>query len=117
TTEAGLVHIPFYEGDWAQRLEYLLELPKGKTLARFALTDLTKAKAVLKDHTCIMGGVPHTLLQVASPSEVEEYCKKLIQTCGKNGGFILSTSTGITNEAKPENVKAMIDSVHKYGRY
>jgi uroporphyrinogen decarboxylase len=64
-----------------------------------------------------MGGVPHTLLQVASPSEVEEYCKKLIKTCGKGGGFIFTTSTGITNEAKLENVKAMIDTVKKYGVY
>ncbi len=117
TTGAGLVHVPFYEGDWAQRLEYLLELPRGKTIARFALTDLKKAKDVLKGHTCIMGGVPHSLLQVGSPSEVEGYCKNLIQTCGKGGGFILTTSTGITNEARPENVKAMIDSVRKYGRY
>lgn len=117
TTEKGLVHLPFYEGDWSQRLNYLLELPKGKTIARFALTDLAKAKAVLGGHTCIMGGVPHSLLQVASPSEVEEFCKKLIKTCGKDGGFILSTSTGITNEAKPENVKAMVDSVKKYGVY
>jgi uroporphyrinogen-III decarboxylase len=116
-TESGLVHIPFYEGDWSQRLEYLLELPKGKTIARFALTDLAKAKAVLRDHTCIMGGVPHTLLQIASPSEVEDYCQNLIKVCGKGGGFILTSSTAVTHEAKPENVKAMIDAVHKYGRY
>jgi uroporphyrinogen decarboxylase len=64
-----------------------------------------------------MGGVPHSLLQVASPSEVEDYCRKLIKSCGKGGGFILCTSTGITNEAKPENVKAMVDSVKKYGMY
>jgi uroporphyrinogen-III decarboxylase len=117
TTGAGLLHIPFYEGDWAQRLEYLKYLPKGKTIARFALTDLAKAKAALKDHTCIMGGVPHTMLQVSSPSEIEDYCKNLIKVCGKGGGFIMCTSTGITNEAKPENVKAMIDTVKKYGRY
>jgi len=24
---------------------------------------------------------------------VEEYCKKLLQTCAKDGGFILTTST------------------------
>jgi hypothetical protein len=117
TTDAGLVHIPFYEGDWAQRLNYLQDLPKGKTIARFALTDLARAKSALKDHTCIMGGVPHTMLQVSSPSEVEDYCKNLIKVCGKGGGFIMTTSTGITNEAKAENVKAMIDTVKKYGRY
>ncbi len=117
TTEKGLVHVPFYEGDWAQRLSYLLELPRGKTIARFALTDMAKAKEVLRGHTCIMGGMPHSLLQVASPPEIEEYVKNLIKVCGKGGGFILTTSTGITNEAKPENVKAMIDTVKKYGRY
>jgi uroporphyrinogen-III decarboxylase len=117
TTDMGLVHVPFYEGNWEQRLEYLLELPKGKTIARFALTDLKRAKEVLGGHTCIMGGVPHSLLQTASPSEVEEYVKKLIETVGKGGGFILTASTGLTNEAKPENVKAMIDAARKYGIY
>ena len=116
-TDAGMVHVPFYEGNWETRLEYLLELPKGKTIARFALTDMAKAKAVLKGHTCIMGGVPHGLLQVGSPSEVEEFVKNLIQTCGKDGGFVLSTSTGITHEARPENVRAMLDAARKYGRY
>jgi hypothetical protein len=115
--EKGLVHVPFYEGDWAQRLEYLKELPKAKTIARFALTDMARAKAVLAGHSCIMGGVPHTLMQIASPSEVEDYVKNLIKTCGKNGGLIISTSTGLTQEAKPENVRAMIEAARKYGRY
>ncbi len=116
-TDMGLIHIPLYEGDWTSRLEHLLELPKGKTVARFALTDLVKAKEVLGGHTCIMGGVPHSLLQTASPQEVERHCKNLIETVGKGGGFILSTNTGITNDAKPENVRAMIDSAKKYGVY
>ncbi len=117
TTDMGLVHIPFYEGDWAQRLEYLLELPRKKTIARFALTDLAKAKAVLDGHTCIMGGIPHTLMQTGTPQQIEEYCKNLFKVAGKGGGFVLTTSTGITHEAKPENVKAMIDSAKKYGQY
>jgi uroporphyrinogen-III decarboxylase len=116
-TEMGLVHVPLYEADWTSRLEYLRELPKGKTIARFALTDLVKAKEALGGRTCIMGGVPHSMLQAASPQEVEEHCKKLIETVGKDGGFILSTNTGITNDAKPENVKAMIDAAKKYGVY
>ena len=116
-TDMGLVFVPFYEGNWEQRLEYLLELPRGKTVARFALTDLVRAKEVLGGHTCIMGGVPHTLMQTGSPQEVEEYCKNLIEVVGKGGGFIMTTSTGLTHEAKTENVKAMIESAKKYGRY
>jgi uroporphyrinogen-III decarboxylase len=116
-TSMGLVHIPFYEGDWAQRLDYLKDLPKSRTIARFALTDMKKARQALEGHTCIMGGPPHTMMQISSPSEVEDYVKKLIKNCGKNGGLIISTSTGLTHEAKPENVKAMIEAVKKYGRY
>ncbi|MBN2239786.1 MAG: hypothetical protein JW712_08425 [Dehalococcoidales bacterium] len=116
-TDAGLCFIPFYEGNWEQRLEYMLELPAGKTIARFAFTDMKKAKDVLKGHTCIMGGVPHSLLQTGTPNDVDKFCKELIETAGKDGGFVLSPSTGVTNEAKPENVKAMVESVKKYGRY
>jgi uroporphyrinogen-III decarboxylase len=71
------------------------------------------AKAVLGDQCCIMGNVPSALLPVASPSEVEEYCKNLIKVCGKGGGFTL-TNGSLIDEARPENVKAMVDSVKKY---
>jgi uroporphyrinogen-III decarboxylase len=117
TTGAGLVHVPFYEGNWEQRLQYLRELPKAKTIARFALTDMVKAKEALKGHTCVMGGIPHGLLQVGSPSEVEDLVKNLIKTCGKDGGLIITTSTAVTHEARPENVKAMVAAVKKYGKY
>jgi uroporphyrinogen-III decarboxylase len=76
-----------------------------------------RAKEILGDRACLAGNVPISLLCAGSPSEVEDYCKKLIQVCGKNGGFILTTSTTGYGETKPQNVKAMIDSVEKYGRY
>ena len=76
-----------------------------------------RAKEILGDHACLAGNVPAAMMCAGSPSDVEEYCKKLIQVCGKNGGFILAPSTGGYGEMKLENVKAMIDSVEKYGRY
>jgi uroporphyrinogen-III decarboxylase len=78
---------------------------------------MKKAKEALAGHSCIMGGVPHTMMQIASPGEIEDFVKDLIKTCGKNGGLIISTSTGLTHEAKPENVRAMIEATKKYGRY
>ncbi|MFC2070885.1 uroporphyrinogen decarboxylase family protein, partial [Chloroflexota bacterium] len=96
------------------RLEYLLELPKGKVVCHFEHMDMARAKEVLGDHLCIMGNVPSSLLQVGSPQDVEEYCKNLIKVCGKGGGFILTHGSSI-DEAKPENVKVMVDSVKKYG--
>jgi hypothetical protein len=111
--ELGYVPMPFCEGAYGDRLEYFLELPKGKVVAHFDLTDMFRAKEILKDHVCIMGNVPSSLLQVGSPQDVDEYCKKLIKVCGKGGGFILTNGSSI-DEAKSENIRAMVESVKKY---
>ena len=107
----------FFEGRRDKQLEYFLDYPKGSMLIRFAETDIFRAKKVLGNRACIMGNVPIALLQVGSTTDVEEYCKKLIKNVGKDGGFILRCSTDFTQEAKPQNVKAMIAAVEKYGRY
>jgi hypothetical protein len=107
----------FFEGRRDKQLEYFLEFPKGSMFIRFAETDIFRAKEILGDRACIMGNVPIMMLQMGSAQEVEEYTKKLITVCGKNGGFILRCSTDYTQEAKVENVKAMIDTVKKYGVY
>jgi len=113
--DAGWTPCPFFEGTWDHRLEYLLELPKGKILCHFAKTDPEKAKAVLGGHLCFMIDVPGFLLQTGSIQEVEDYCKNLIKVCGKEGGYIMTATC--MDEANPENVKAMIDITHSYGRY
>jgi uroporphyrinogen-III decarboxylase len=62
-----------------------------------------------------MGNVPSSLLQFGSVSEVEDYCKKLIDVCGKGGGYVMTHMP--IDEAKPENIRAMIDATRKYGKY
>ncbi len=58
--------------------------------------------------------MPSSILQVGTPGDVDEYCKKLIKDCRKGGGFILTNGSSFDG-AKPENVRAMVDSVKKYG--
>ena len=111
--DLGYVAAPFWEGVWDNRLEYLLEFPKAKVIFFCEKTDIFKAKEVLGGHMCIQGGVPPTLLEVGTPQEVEEHCKKLIKVVGKGGGFILGAGSAI-DYAKPANIKAMVDSVKKY---
>ncbi len=106
----------FFEGNFTAKLEYLLDFPKGKMLARLDTTDIQRAKEILKGHMCIQGNVPSSLLQTGSVQDVKDYCKKLIDTVGKDGGFILSPRSS-TDEVKPENLKAMIDYTHEYGVY
>ena len=49
--------------------------------------------------------------------EVSDYCKKLIEIVGKDGGFILGAGCEVAPNARPENVKAMIDAVKRFGYY
>jgi uroporphyrinogen-III decarboxylase len=112
--EMGYIVRLGWQGKLDSRLEYFLDLPRGKVICWFEGTDMARAKAILGDHICISGNVPLALLYAGSPSEVEDYCKNLIKTCGKGGGFILA-SAGSLDDAKPANVKAMVDSVKKYG--
>ena len=61
--ENGITPIVFYEGCWDQRLEYLAELPKGKTVGWFQSSDIFKVKEVVGDTMCIVGGMPNSLLK------------------------------------------------------
>ncbi len=107
----------FFEGKRDKQLHYFTDFPKGSLCIRFAETDIFRAKEIFAGKACLMGNVPISLLQLGSTQDVEEYCKKLIQVVGKDGGFILRCSTDYMQEAKVENVKAMVDSAKKYGRY
>jgi uroporphyrinogen-III decarboxylase len=114
--EKGVTPCIFFEGNFTSRLEYLLEFPKGKMLARLDTTDIFRAKEVLRDHICIEGNVPSSLLQVGSVQDVKDHCKQLIDVVGKGGGFILAPRSS-TDEVKPENMKAMIEFTQEYGKY
>jgi uroporphyrinogen-III decarboxylase len=114
--ERGATPCIFFEGNFTSRLEYLLEFPKGKILARLDTTDIFRAKEVLRGHTCIQGNIPSSLLQTGTVQDVKDYCKKLIDVVGKGGGFIISPRSS-TDEVKPENLKAMIDFTKEYGVY
>jgi uroporphyrinogen-III decarboxylase len=114
--EGGCTPCIFFEGDSTSRLEHLLQFPKGKVLVRLDSSDIFKAKEILKNHLCIEGNVPCSLLQYGSLQEVKDYCKKIIDIVGKDGGFILGPRSS-TDEVKPENLKTMIDFTKEYGRY
>jgi len=114
--DAGLIPYAYTEGSYTSRLEIISDVPKGKVLYHFERVDLAKAKEILGEVACISGNVPASLLNLGSPQEVRDYCKRLIDVVGKGGGLIVDASAGI-NEAKPENVRAMADFTKEYGVY
>jgi hypothetical protein len=108
----GCVPFPWAEGGYNSRLEVIKDMPKGTVLWGFDSTDMKRAKQVLGGISCIGGNVPMSLLQIASPKDITDYCQDLDKTCGKDGGFILMNGATI-DEVKPENLHAMINSVKK----
>jgi hypothetical protein len=114
--DAGLTPMPFYEGRYDHRLEYLRELPKGKVISWFDRTDLFRAKDIIGDVTCIAGGMPASLLHTSTVEQVRSATKQAIEVIGKGGGYIMTSSTSF-NDAKPELVKAWIDATKEFGVY
>lgn len=116
--DAGMTPMPFLEGDYTPRLEYLAELPKGKVLGHFDVIDKKKAKAIIGDTMCFWGNVPAELLVTGTPQQVKDYVKELIDIFGDNGGLMVDGAVdGVPPESKPENVEAMTEAVFEYGVY
>lgn len=114
--EGGCIPFLAAEGGYNTRLEDIRALPKGKTLWMFDQTDMTKAKEIVGDTLCLFGNVPSAMLKIGTPEEVKEYCKKLIDTAGKGGGFIMGNGA-FFDHAKPENIQAMVEFTKEYGVY
>ena len=112
----GLNPFPLWEGDCTSRLEVIKDIPPGKACYAFEATDMVKAKEVLGGKVCIRGNLPLSVLATGTPEDVRQYCRKLIDTVGKDGGYIMDSSTGL-DDAKPENVKAMFEFTKEYGVY
>lgn len=114
----GINPIFHMDGNWDLNLEILRHLPAGNCVVQLdGRTDIFLAKEVIGDRMCIMGDVPADMLCLGSESEVDEYCHRLIEEVGKDGGYIMGAGCEIPPNARPENVRVMIESVDRYGRY
>jgi hypothetical protein len=114
--EGGCIPFPAAEGGYSSRLEHVKDLPRGKTVWMIDQTDMGRAKKTLGQNACLFGNVPSDLLNVGTPQEVKEYVKKLIKVAGKGGGLIVGNGS-FFDEARPENVKAVVDVAKEYGAY
>lgn len=114
--EGGCIPFLAAEGGYNTRLEDIRDLPKGKTLWMFDQTDMAKAKEIVGDTLCLFGNVPSAMLKIGTPEDVKDYCKKLIDTAGQGGGFVMGNGA-FFDHAKPENIQAMVDFTKEYGVY
>ena len=114
--EEGLVPMPFAEGRFTRRLRQIADTPKSAVIWYFDQTDMAQAKKILGDICCIAGNVPTSVVMTATPQEVKEHCRRLIETCAPGGGYILTGGAQIDKCNFP-NLKAMMEAAYEYGVY
>jgi len=110
--EEGGTPVLHYDANWDREIERLKDLPARRcVLALDGKTDIFRAKKILAGHMCLLGDVPPALLTLGGVAEVRAYCDRLLAEVGPDG-FIMAMGCAIPPDAKFENVKAMVDSVH-----
>jgi uroporphyrinogen-III decarboxylase len=113
----GCVPMMIIDGSYNEvRLEMISELPRTSVVWTMEKTDMFKAKKILGNSACITGNVTATQFYTYSPQDIKEYCRKLIEVCGKGGGYILSLGSG-PDKCDPAGLRAVIEAAQEYGVY
>lgn len=108
--EEGGVAAIHIDSNWERDLDYFKHFPKGKAVFETdSATPILKVKEVIGDTMCIKGDVPAGLLTLGSEEDVYNYSKKILKDIGN--GLILATGCSVPQNAKVENVKAMVAAV------
>jgi len=114
----GLIVIKHSDGDIRPYLDFWLEsgidcldpIDPGGGL------DMGEMKKLYGDRICLKGNIDCTgHLCDGTPEQVDEEVRICIEKGGP-GGLIVSSSNTIHRGVKPENFRAMLDAVRRYGR-
>ncbi len=108
----------FYaEGDWKHHLESFRDLPDKSIVYHVDQADIFDVHDRLGDKFCLSGGVPNFLLGHRPAEDVRQFCKKVIQRVGADGGYIMDASAIMQNDTTTENLRAMTESTREFGVY
>lgn len=79
--------------------------------------DINQIKVRYGDRVCLVGNIFMNDLVNKQPQDIEAQVRNRIENIGRGGGYIISSSNSLTDDMKPENVRAMIAAIDKYGWY
>ncbi len=116
--QEGVVPSMFVEGGYNQRLDILAEsgLPAGKTMWMFDQTNMADAKKKIGSWAAIGGNVPASMFKTGTPQQMEDYVKKLIDTCAPGGGFYIAPGV-VLDDSTPEALHNFLKYAKEYGKY
>jgi len=80
--------------------------------------DLDKALKVINKDIVLIGNIDQvSFLVKATPKEIKEKVKQVLEKAKKRGNFILSTTDWIFDNTPYENIKALAEAGLEYGKY
>ena len=92
-------------------MEPLEELPGGDV-------DIAEIKRRYGKKLCLKGNLnTFEFMLRASPEQVEEKAKRLIDDCAADGGFVLSTGDQCGRDTPDANLYKLVEVAREYGRY
>ncbi len=111
----GITSVLHWDQDWTRDLGRLLELPAKKfALNPDGMTDIRKAKEILRDHAAIIGDVPSSLFAAGTPEDIRDYVRDLVRDVGPDG-LILCPGCDAPINTKPENMEAFVSASREFG--
>ncbi|MCP5143449.1 MAG: uroporphyrinogen decarboxylase [Gammaproteobacteria bacterium] len=78
-------------------------------------TDIGAARARIGNRVCLQGNMDPAILR-ASPTAVEREAAAILSSFGQGSGHIFNLGHGVTPDIEPDNVKALVDAVHRCSR-
>jgi len=83
-----------------------------------SMSDLTALKKRFGSNIVFCGGIDsQKILPLGSPAEVRQEVRRVMQTLGPGGGYMVGAVHTVMNDVPPENVLAMVDAVEEFGHY
>ena len=114
--DMGVTPFIYTEGPYDTRLDHLMDVPKGKVLYHFEKVNMKEAKWKLGGIACISGNLSISNLEFGKKETVVRETIELLETCMPGGGYIFDFDGSVEN-ANPENLDAMFETLDKYGKY
>jgi hypothetical protein len=112
--DLGYVPVPFFEAPFGERLRYILELPKGKTIVSIDARDVSVAKRLLAGHSCLLLRTPNSA-KVWSLNQLQSFLKDMIDTWGKQPGLMIVIM--VPDRAPAAEMQDVLKWFREYGRY
>ncbi len=110
--------ILYAEGDWdATLLDHVLQLPEQSIIYHVDKGNVFEVHKKIGHKFCISGGFPNELLAFGSKDEIRDYCKKIIDTVAKDGGYLMDAGAIMQDEPTIDNIKIWTEATREFGEY